>query len=237
MVVGGVVTNPDPVARLPPPLPPADPEPLFAYQCVLSEVLGNGKGSGQDSKSLAGSGEGVGSLPPAVAAVVGSGRARAFMGRGGRVVVARVDPVTMQPFEPFPPAPPPAPGSDTVGGPSSSSRVGPGKKQVVMDSLLFGWQQPKAEPWAATLDLALLPDYIDKSSFLEQRKRKLVEVDYKEQLATATANIQAAQAAQQAAAGASTTPGATASQAQAVPPTPVRPTPHTPFSRRVATLP
>jgi len=268
-IVGGTVTNADPVTRLPPPLPAPDPEPLYAYQCVLQELLGPALGgglpgaqqpaAGGSSAASAQDDKRLGSMPAAAAEAVASGRTRAFVGRGGRIVVARVDALTLEAFEPHPPAPQPKPsapagsseaagmstpgpahaqpaqagGDGTPGGAAGKRGAG----QVVMDALLFGWQQPRAEPWAATLDLALLPDYIDRAPYLEQRKRKLAVEDYREQLAAAAANIQAAQTAQQAAAGTSTTPGAAPAPIQPVPPPPLRPTPFAPFSRRLATLP
>lgn len=216
-MTGGAITAPDTLARLPPPLPMPDLEPLYAYQAFLEDVLGSSFGAdavqagGTGSTGAAGADGAAGSkgaaaakpplasMPAEVAGALATGRARAYLGRCGRLVVARCDPMTWEPLEP--PTATSAPGV-TAGGQQG--------QQVMVEALAFPWQRPPPEPWAATLDINLVADCVDKAPYLAQRQQYANPVDYKELALQAAAAMQAQAAAQQppGAAGGAGTPGA-----------------------------
>lgn len=166
------VTNGDVLAALPPPIPSSELEPLWAYAPDLLHLpppVLEPRQPPYEQPPVA--------LPEGVTAAVAAGTARAYVGRCGRVVVARCDPLTLEPLQP-PIAAAVADGSAADGGRASSVPPTAGASSNIKDSSLvpdgllhaFHTPPPAAQPWALAFDLELLPEHIDRAPIVAARQ-------------------------------------------------------------------
>ncbi|KAJ9534946.1 hypothetical protein QJQ45_029617 [Haematococcus lacustris] len=252
------VSSLDALAAVPPPLPPPALEPLFAFQPDLLALLGPTLGStppeGQEEagqklgSGAQGLAAGAAQLPVEVARALAAGAAQAYIARGGRLAIARVDPLTLKPLGG--PREPEAVGVSAGGGAQPALRLGntagstgaaatsksaaaggggraangaeagaagtsgSGAQLITPSQAVRAPAEPDwalgphalapsiafpsldlhtSQPWAACLDLALLPDCIDRAAFLAQRSARAAPPDYPHHLGVALAALQAQQ--------------------------------------------
>ncbi|GIL51503.1 hypothetical protein Vafri_7475 [Volvox africanus] len=168
--------NGEAVGRLPPPPLPADDEMLMLFSPEISQFLGQQQQpvAGQSSTAAVGllspqgspitvANGGGGGKPPLIALPQGLDYrcVRSCVSRCGRTMLTRCDPLTMRPHSPQHQRPP--------GGAELAIPAGLAARHPLLHSA-----QVPSVPWAATLDLDLLPEGItDKAALRAQRERRL----------------------------------------------------------------
>ncbi|GLC38898.1 hypothetical protein PLESTB_000459500 [Pleodorina starrii] len=177
--------NAEAVGRLPPPPLSPDDEMLILFTPDFTQLLG----SSQQQPGAAGAAAAAATPPPgspaAASANGGGGKpplvtlpqgldlrcVRPRVSRCGRTMLTRCDPLTLRPHSPTPqPGLPPLPGGPGGGGAVDLVTVG---GLAARHPLLHSAQLPSL-PWAASLDLDLLPEGIaDKAALRAQRERRL----------------------------------------------------------------
>ncbi|GFR40774.1 hypothetical protein Agub_g1388 [Astrephomene gubernaculifera] len=177
------VVNGEAISRLPPPPLPADDEMLILYTPDLGKFMGPAPQQQQQHTSAPssapaspGSPVNNGKPSPLVALVPGLDMrcVRPRVSRCGRTMLTRCDPLTL---EPHPPAPPPEqqqqqPGSGGEAGGTATTSPPPSPLASRHPMLLSS--QRESTPWAAVLDLDLLPEGIaDKAALRALRDRRL----------------------------------------------------------------
>lgn len=215
------LVNGEGIARLPPPPLPADDEMLILFSpdpVKLAGVSAPTPPPGPGTFGIAAFAPDVPApKPPMVALAPGLDPrcVRARVGRCGRTMLTRCDPLTLEPHPPLDPAATAAGalanGVGSCGGPTHVFT--PARHPLLLSS-----QQPSL-PWAAVLDLELLPEgVVDKAALKALRERRL-NADRNNALALRQT---CAALTQQAAGGMLGTSGVTgAAAAAAAPPVPL----------------
>ncbi|KAG2498114.1 hypothetical protein HYH03_003872 [Edaphochlamys debaryana] len=175
--------NGEAISRLPPQPLPADDEMLHLFTPDVAKLAGapppQAPGTSLATLALgaaAGNGGG-GSRPPLIALnpALDLRCVRARVSRCGRTMITRCDPLTLEPHSPMEP-----PGTSGPG-PAAAAAAGVTAPPPVPATLVVAARHPMlissqtpSVPWAATLDLDLLPEgIVDKAVLRSQRDRRL----------------------------------------------------------------
>ncbi|KAG2433542.1 hypothetical protein HYH02_012659 [Chlamydomonas schloesseri] len=165
--------NGEGIARLPPPPLPADDEMLILFTPDPVKLAGLAPPPPPPGPGTFGIAAFAPDVPPpkppmvALAPALDPRCVRARVGRCGRTMFTRCDPFTLEPHPPMDPA---------AGAAANGAGGGGGPAHVFSPArhpLLHSSQQPGL-PWAAVLDLELLPEgVVDKAALKALRERRL----------------------------------------------------------------
>mmetsp|Transcript_18428 Transcript_18428/g.51673 ORF Transcript_18428/g.51673 Transcript_18428/m.51673 type:complete len:636 (-) Transcript_18428:160-2067(-) len=197
------VTDPTTLSTLPPPPTTPDIEPLWVYQPDLAAVFGVHQAQQNG--------------------VVQAGAGVPYVTRGGRIAIARCDPLTRQSMGEEAAQHQGTPNGAVCGVQGPGTEAGSwgvlkpplprGNPHMMSHNTLFPWQRSGPAPWADTLDVSLLPDEL-KPSILASRAARAVTPEYLDILAASAASRGVPPFADLAAQASSTTAAAAPSTAQ-----------------------
>ncbi len=155
------VASADVLAKVPAPVPAPADEPLWAYTPHLPELIHKAAAAHQPPPC---------ELPPDALSGLQGGAMQAYVGRGGRVALARCNPLTLEPLS----SAAESDGADLSNHINNSvlpSHIQPGNTARLSEADQVAFHPYEAAPWALALDINLLPSHIDRAPYLAAHQR------------------------------------------------------------------